>query len=573
MSKHDSRGLDEALATLARLAGLATPGAAPAGAAPAGAARDPRLHLAEARYRALVEQIPAVTFIASLVGGLTDIYVSPQIEALLGFTQEEWISDPVLWFRQLHPEDREIMSREFARACATGNPLGGTCRAYARDGRLVWIHGEARFVRDEQGQPLFLQGIAFDVTEQQQAVLVREQLAREQALRTEADRERVRIARIFEGLPASVAILTGPRHVIEFMNARARERTGAGAGAGVLGRPFLEALPRFAGDLGPALDRAYATGETVEIHEWETTHPDGSGPCIFHFVAQPMRDDAGSVTGILTHSVEVTEQVLARRERERVVEELQRTVRFNEMFAGMLGHDLRNPLAAMIGAAQLALNRAPSQVLRMPLSTMVASGERMSRMIEQLLDFTRIRVGRGIELRTDPLDLAALCRQIIAEFGRIPEWTIELEVAGDPTGTWDGDRLSQVLSNLISNAVGHGEPSAPLRLSLDGTAGDTLRLLVHNGGVVPAELMSTLFDPFRGARHRRRGSRGLGLGLYITQQIVLAHRGAVDVTSSAEAGTEFAITLPRHVIVPETGLETGPETGPETGLETESRAP
>jgi len=556
MTKDGPRDLEEALAILAGLARLASPGVPgvpPAGAgALYGGCGDSRLHLAEARYRALVEQIPAVTFIASLAGGISDIYVSPQIEALLGFTQEEWLSDPVLWFRRLHPEDREVLSREFALACATGNPLGGICRAYARDGRMVWVHGEARFVRDDQGRPLFLQGIAFDVTEQQQALLVREQLTQEQALRAEADREREHIGRIFEGLPAAIAILRGPDHVIEFMNARAREFV-AGAGA-LRGLPFSEAFPGFAADLAAVFDRVYATGASVEEREWKTAHPTWSAPRFFHYVAQPMRGDDGAITGVLIHLVDVTEQVLARRERELLVEELQRTVRYNEIFAGMLGHDLLNPLASILGATQLALRRQPSEALRTQLLRVMSSGERMSRMIEQLLDFTRIRVGRGIELRTVQLDLVELCRQIVAEFEDIPEWTIEVEVVGDPCGTWDGDRLSQVLSNLVSNGVRHGDPSEPLRLRLDGAERDNLRLLVHNRGTIPTELIATLFDPFRGTQHRNR-PRGLGLGLYITQQIVLAHGGSVDVTSSDDAGTRFTITLPRHVIVPDSSAE------------------
>jgi len=553
MREDDPRDLEEALAILAGLAQLASPGTPPAHAgALYGGAGDSRLHLAEARYRALVEQIPAVTFIASLAGGISDIYVSPQIEALLGFTQEEWLSDPVLWFRRLHPEDREVLSREFALACATGNPLGGVCRAYARDGHMVWVHGEARFVRDEQGRPLFLQGIAFDITEQQRAVVVREQLAQEQALRAEADRDREHIARIFEGLPAAIAILRGPDHVIESMNARARALV-AGAGA-FRGRPFAEAFPGFAAELAAVFDRVYTTGEVVEEREWQTAHPTWSAPRFFHYVAQAMRDDAQAITGILIHLVDVTEQVLARRERELLVEELQRTVHYNEIFAGMLGHDLRNPLAAILGATHLALRRDPSEAVRRQLLRVMSSGERMSRMIEQLLDFTRIRVGRGIELQAARMDLAELCRQIVAEFDSVPEWKIEVEVVGDPCGTWDGDRLSQVLSNLVSNGVRHGDPSEPLRVRLEGADRDNLKLLVHNQGAIPPELIATLFDPFRGTQHRDR-PHGLGLGLYITQQIVLAHGGSVAVMSSSDVGTRFTITLPRHVGAPGSDAE------------------
>jgi PAS domain S-box-containing protein len=139
---------------------------------------------AEARYRALVEAIPAVTFMAALDGGSNEMYVSPQIESLLGFSQKEWLDDPILWFKQLHPDDQALWNEEFARGIATGGPFRAECRVMTRDGRVVWIHGEARLVRDDAGRPLFLQGIAFDITENKRAI---EQIkeAQEAKIRTE----------------------------------------------------------------------------------------------------------------------------------------------------------------------------------------------------------------------------------------------------------------------------------------------------------------------------------------------------------------------------------------------------
>ena len=145
-----------------------------------------RLQTAELRYRTLIEQIPAVTFMAVLGEGDNEIYVSPHIEALLGFTQKEWLENPFLWYTQLHPDDRELWHREFARGCRTGGPFRAECRFLARDGRVVWVHGEARLVKDDFGRPLFLQGVAFDITEAKRA----EELVLREAVRTTEARYR-----------------------------------------------------------------------------------------------------------------------------------------------------------------------------------------------------------------------------------------------------------------------------------------------------------------------------------------------------------------------------------------------
>ncbi|HKO96424.1 MAG TPA: PAS domain S-box protein [Pyrinomonadaceae bacterium] len=118
-----------------------------------------------ARYRTLVEQIPAVVFMAFLDKGIGEAYVSPQIEAMLGFTQEEWLNDPVRWYQQIHPDDKARWSVEAAELFMTGKPLKSLYRVMARDGRVVWFHCEAKMVRNEHSQPWFIHGVAFDISE------------------------------------------------------------------------------------------------------------------------------------------------------------------------------------------------------------------------------------------------------------------------------------------------------------------------------------------------------------------------------------------------------------------------
>lgn len=135
-----------------------------------GEIRDPGVALeVDARYRTLVEQIPAVVFMAFLDKGIGEAYVSPQIEEILGFTQEEWLNDPVRWYEQIHPDDKDRWSVEAAELFLTGQPLKSLYRVIARDGRVIWFHCEAKMVRDKDGHPWFIHGVAFDISELKRA--------------------------------------------------------------------------------------------------------------------------------------------------------------------------------------------------------------------------------------------------------------------------------------------------------------------------------------------------------------------------------------------------------------------
>ena len=122
------------------------------------ASPEERIRKAEARYQNLIEQIPAVTFMASFDSGLSEIYVSPHIETLLGYTAKEWTDSPILWYQRLHPSDRARWNKEFARTVSFAEPFRADYRFLAKDGHVVWIHGEARVVRDSAGPALFCAG-------------------------------------------------------------------------------------------------------------------------------------------------------------------------------------------------------------------------------------------------------------------------------------------------------------------------------------------------------------------------------------------------------------------------------
>jgi signal transduction histidine kinase len=176
-------------------------------------------------------------------------------------------------------------------------------------------------------------------------------------------------------------------------------------------------------------------------------------------------------------------------------------------------------------------------------------------MIDQILDFTRVRLGGGIPLTRKPLDLADVCRRVLDELRREGDGALlaQLEIHGATRGEWDEDRLAQLVSNLAGNALQHRPPGTPVSICIDGSLPDKVTLSVENDGSVPADLLPVIFEPLRGREGgKREGSSGFGLGLYISQQIALAHGGSIRVDSEPGADhTRFYVDLPRTPAAPQ----------------------
>lgn len=234
---------------------------------------------------------------------------------------------------------------------------------------------------------------------------------------------------------------------------------------------------------------------------------------------------------------------------------LSAALEFQERFAAILGHDLRNPLGAIDMARGLlaqratAANDAPATRI---LSRIESSSRRMSRMVEQILDLSRSRIGGGLEVRPSSMDLCVLLAGIVNELRTAyPSRTIHL-TCSSLLGSWDPDRLEQVFSNLIGNAIHHGDPEKPVTVEAHQEGG-AVRVDVHNDGPpIPEALRSQLFSAFRrGAKDSRTAkTEGLGLGLFISHELVVAHSGQLDVRSGSAEGTTFRVTLPRETPVP-----------------------
>ena len=226
--------------------------------------------------------------------------------------------------------------------------------------------------------------------------------------------------------------------------------------------------------------------------------------------------------------------------------ELRAALQFRDRMLGVLSHDVRNPLAVILTSAALLerqLSAPGEEKLRASVRRIAYNANQIERMMRDLLDYTRTRQGRGLPIAQRQADLLPLVQQIVDDMQVLhPRRSLELSVNGDARASIDPDRAAQVISNLVTNAITYSPADSTVRIALEGLD-DSVKLEVHNRGrPIPAEIMPRLFEAFeRGSADRS----GLGLGLYIAQQIVEAHGGSIEVRSDAASGTTFTVRWPR----------------------------
>lgn len=246
---------------------------------------------------------------------------------------------------------------------------------------------------------------------------------------------------------------------------------------------------------------------------------------------------------------EVKRQAVELAARRRAEEELQRASELEQQLVGIVGHDIRTPLTAILATAQVQLSTgalAPAQ--QKAFERVARGGQRIQEIVDLLLDFTRARLGGGIPITPRAGDLNELCRRLADEQHVGRGRAIQCDFAHDALpGVWDMERLAQVVANLLDNALKYSPEGSPVRLAT-WEKGEAVFLEVHNGGApIPEALLPHLFEPFRRGEGSGTAAReSLGLGLYIAHCIVRAHRGALTVRSTEAAGTTFRVCLPRH---------------------------
>lgn len=224
-----------------------------------------------------------------------------------------------------------------------------------------------------------------------------------------------------------------------------------------------------------------------------------------------------------------------------------------EMFLAILGHDLRTPLGAVITSSKFMVDTGE---LEEPYSTLtrriVSSSNRMNHMVDALLDFTRSRLGGGIPIARARINMGKVVHDVTNEISAAhPNRTLSVDARGGLEGEWDCARISQVLTNLLGNALEHGSSQTPVRVEVSGTDKE-ITVAIHNDGhAIPTEQLNGIFNPMKQKKAKATAPGGgssanLGLGLYIAERIVNAHRGRIVVDSTTERGTTFTVHLPRH---------------------------
>lgn len=334
-----------------------------------------------------------------------------------------------------------------------------------------------------------------------------------------------------EALAALLLSLAGRAR--EALEARAR-----GDGAGALA--FLE-------ELSPARLRpveehfsALEQAEAVKLERRQATWRRASvtGAVVFAFAS------AALLLLILLAARLVRGEM---RVRERLSAERAEMLALQQQLMAVVSHDLRNPLAAMKSAAALiARSEAVDDGHREDARRVISNARRMERLIRDLLDFSRLRVGQALPIHPGQADLVEVCRRAIADLGREAEGQVTVEGRGQVSGPWDSDRLEQVVTNLVSNALKYG-PQRPVRVVVEGADGEVRLSVSDEGGGIPPALQQEIFEPFRrGVAGDAQEGHSAGLGLYIVRRIAEAHGGAVAVQSAPGQGTTFTVTLPRQ---------------------------
>jgi PAS domain S-box-containing protein len=397
----------------------------------------------------------------------------------------------------------------------------------------TWFTFSYSPVRDDRGVIAGMYCACVEVTEQVLAEKYREE-------------ENERLRGLFEQAPGIMAVVRGPEHVFELTNHSYMQLIGHRQ---IIGKSVLEALPELAGQgFLELLDRVYTSGEPFVGHALPVRlqrEPDGPlEERYVDFVYQPIKGADGAVSGIFVEGSDVTA-------RKQIEDELRAANRQKDQFLAMLAHELRNPLAPIMTAAQLLkLGRLDANSIAGASDIIVRQASHMTDLVNDLLDVSRVTRGL-VTLEKEDLDLNAVVAAAVEQVRPLIDarrHALTLALSGAPVHvTGDRTRLVQVISNILNNAAKYTSPGGRLELAVVAEDDKVLVRVRDNGVGIAPEMLPYIFDLFTQAeRTPDRSQGGLGIGLALVKSLVALHGGTVHADSRGLGqGSEFSICLPR----------------------------
>jgi PAS domain S-box-containing protein len=518
------------------------------------------LRAAEQKHRALVETIPAIVYVDAADALSSTLYISPQVESVLGYTAEEWKADPELCSKIIHPEDRAWVAAETERVTDAKGEWRAEYRMIAKDGRTVWIHDVATLVRDDSGHPAFWQGVLLDITEGRQA---------EEALRAAEKKYRA----LVEGIPAVVYLAEfGTSGPWRYVSPRIEEVLGYSPEEW-MADPDLwyqrihpedrqiaavtEAHTRTTGEpLGVEYRMIAKDGRVVWVRDEAVAVRDDDGRPLFlqgfmHDVTdrkqaeeelRRQKEELGVLHETATQAQEALRQAY---ERERETAERLRTVdEMKNAFMAAVSHELRTPLSSILGFA-MTLDREEMTLgpeeSREILRRLARNARKLDRLLSDLLDLDRLN--RGIvEPRRRPTDVGALVRRAVDECDFLSGREVRVD-ADALLVSIDGPKVERIVENLLANAAKHTLPDTPVWVRA-ARADDGVLLIVEDAGPgVPEQLKSSIFEPFNHGTPVTHAP-GTGIGLSLVARFAQLHGGRAWVEDRAGGGASFRVYLP-----------------------------
>jgi PAS domain S-box-containing protein len=503
-------------------------------------AADVQLRAAEHRYRSLVENIPAVTYREAIDRSFVDFFISPQLESILGWTSEQWESTEDYWYQHIHPDDLPAVLEEDRRTDETSEPFDMEYRIQHKDGHWVWIRDSAVVVRDENGLERYWQGILLDITEQKRA----QDSAREGEIRYRSLVENIPAVVYVEGIDQARSDL--------FMSPQLETTLGYTQQEWADSPTFwdshihpddMEAVQR-------EDDRTDETGEPFSV-EYRFRHKDGRWIWLRES-AVLVTDDDGNPRYWQGFMLDITE----RRDAERAVEhaltvEREATARLRALddmkntFLQAVSHDLRTPLAAILGLA-VTLERADLELdveEGHDLARRIAGNARkLDRLVTDLLDLDRL--ARGIvEPKLHPSDVSMLVRRIVNESEVSParEVIVEAQPVVVPV---DASKLERIVENLLANAARHTPSTTRIWVRVEATDDGVVIAVEDEGAGIAPEYRAAVFEPFRQGPDAPTHSPGVGVGLSLVARFAELHGGRAWVEERDGGGSSFRVFLP-----------------------------